>query len=427
MSQQSTMPVLQNHRDDFVRLFLRRERIVGAILNKPDLGRCAARMPIPIIRSAIVAGLLVLCAGALAEAEDGKQVKPDMIALNIIPANPPNEGILFVDHSQANRSGHLGHALVEYEEGKILAFYPNCSGARGGLPWMGPEWAGHNADGWMEYRRSEDGGQTWSEPTVLEYSKSVYDKKQGRSVFSEKAVLASDGSVLLFNLECDISTNTDWNPTFTPTFLRSTDGGRSWEPARKLGDVPARIFAAICVKDTIFVLNRHQNEKLHVLYTSTDNGKTFVKRSQLPFKGRVYGALAVIGNGQLIAYVYNAEDEQRLDYAISQDDGKSWGESQTAFFAKKIRNPQIAAFKGCYIMHGRSGHLGRDIGDLGHLVLYTSKDGLNWDEGRYLRKKSAGNAAYSDNLLVGGGKRLLIQASHAYEHSKANVLHWWLE
>ena len=78
-------------------------------------------------------------------------------------------------------------------------------------------------------------------------------------------------------------------------------------------------------------------------------------------------------------------------------------------------------------MHGRSGHVGRDTGDLGHLVLYTSTDGRNWDEGRYLCKKKAGHAAYSNNLLITGGKRLLIQASYAYEHSKANVVHWWLE
>ena len=96
-------------------------------------------------------------------------------------------------------------------------------------------------------------------------------------------------------------------------------------------------------------------------------------------------------------------------------------------FAKKIRNPQIAAFKGGFVMHGRSGHVGRDTGDLGHLVLYTSTDGRNWDEGRYLCKKKAGHAAYSNNLLITGGKRLLIQASYAYEHSKANVVHWWLE
>jgi hypothetical protein len=421
------MCVPQNHQKDFVRLFSTHERNAAVFVNKPHLGSCVVRKHIPILRSAILSGLIVLCAAALAKAEDANQGEPEIVAFKIMPADTPNEGILFVDHTKANRSGHLGHALVEYAEGKILAFYPSCSGAKGGLRWMGPEWAGHNADGWMEYKRSEDGGQTWSEASVLEYSKSVYDKKQGRSVFSEKAVLAPDGSILLFNLECDISTNTDWNPTFTPTFLRSTDGGKSWEQARKLGDVPARIFAAICVKDTIFVLSLHQKEKLHVLYVSTDNGKTFVKRSQLPFKGRVYGTLAVLGNGHLIAYVYNAEDEQRLDYAISPDFGMSWGESQTTFFAKRIRNPQIAAFKGGYVMHGRSGHLGRDNGDLGHLVLYTSKDGLNWDEGRYLRKKTAGNAAYSNNLLLGGGKRLLIQASHAYEHSKANVLHWWLE
>lgn len=27
----------------------------------------------------------------------------------IIPADPPNEGITFVDHSKTGRSGHLGH------------------------------------------------------------------------------------------------------------------------------------------------------------------------------------------------------------------------------------------------------------------------------------------------------------------------------
>lgn len=34
----------------------------------------------------------------------------------------PPEGNVFVNHEINGRSGHLGHALVEYEEGKILAF-----------------------------------------------------------------------------------------------------------------------------------------------------------------------------------------------------------------------------------------------------------------------------------------------------------------
>ncbi|MEQ2389475.1 hypothetical protein Q5W10_12330 [Waltera intestinalis] len=37
----------------------------------------------------------------------------------------PPEGNVFVNHEIDGRSGHLGHALVEYKEGKILAFYPN--------------------------------------------------------------------------------------------------------------------------------------------------------------------------------------------------------------------------------------------------------------------------------------------------------------
>ena len=56
---------------------------------------------------------------------------------------------------------------------------------------------------------------------------------------------------------------------------------------------------------------------------------------------------------------------------------------------------------------------------------------MNWDTGRYLRMGEAGRGAYSNNLLVSGAdatapKRLLIQASHAYEKHMTNVLHRWL-
>ena len=36
---------------------------------------------------------------------------------------PEEDGIMFVAQSKTNRSSHLGHALVEYAPGKILAFY----------------------------------------------------------------------------------------------------------------------------------------------------------------------------------------------------------------------------------------------------------------------------------------------------------------
>lgn len=65
----------------------------------------------------------------------------------LTPKNLPNDGILFVNHASQGRGGHLGHALVEYAPGKILAFYANCSA-------VDSQWKGHSADGWMEYKRS---------------------------------------------------------------------------------------------------------------------------------------------------------------------------------------------------------------------------------------------------------------------------------
>lgn len=66
----------------------------------------------------------------------------------------------------------------------------------------------------------------------------------------------------------------------------------------------------------------------------------------------------------------------------------------------------------------------------GHFVLYTSRDGIHWDEGRYMQMRTAGLGAYSNNLIVhdpnGGPERLLIQASHAYSVHRTNIYHWWL-
>ena len=80
---------------------------------------------------------------------------------DITPSPLPNDGLMFADLVAKGRSGHLGHALVEYAPGCVLAFYSNCSGVRND---------GHNGFGWMEYRRSLDAGQTWDDPRPLPFS-----------------------------------------------------------------------------------------------------------------------------------------------------------------------------------------------------------------------------------------------------------------
>jgi Neuraminidase (sialidase) len=354
-------------------------------------------------------------------------------AFDIIPPNPPNEGILFVDHSKAGRSGHLGHALVEYEDGKILVFYPNCSDDN----------AGHSGVGWMEFKRSEDGGRTWSEPIVLEYSKRLFDEGAGKgsASVSEKAVRTKDGAIVLFNLVFDISQFASWKPLFIPTYIRSRDGGRTWTKAKELCDQRGRVYDVLYHKDTIMALEFCNDsvetwtgtkpEHVYRLYVSTDGGETFSERSALPFGtyGRGYGTMEVLKDGRIIACVYNIEDEHHLEYVTSADDGYTWSEVQRTSCAKKIRNPQMVAVGDLFFLHGRSGNKGDDSG---HFVLYTSPDGIHWDSGMYLRMQDAGHGAYSNNLVVGKlaqGKRLrlLIQASHAYEQHKTNILHWWID
>ena len=364
--------------------------------------------------------------------------EPAGCTYEVSPKNPPNDGILFVDHSRTGRSGHLGHALVEYQDGKILAFYPNCSDDSGG----------HSAVGWMEYKRSEDGGETWGGRNIVAYSKNLLDAGQAGgasakqlAAFAEKAVLTDKGEIVLFFLVCDISTSKVWSHFQTPTYVISADGGRTWSEAAELGDKRGRVYDARNHNGEILALHFANdntisflgNQKQHVyeLYASGDGGRTFTKRSELPFdtSGKSYGTMGMLDSGSIVVYIYNRNDEQALDYAVSDDGGRTWSAAKTARFRKKIRNPQMVSLNGCYFMHGRSGSLGEEKG---HMVLYSSRDGLVWDDGVYLRKREAGLGAYSNSIVVGSSKghsrkRLLIQASHAYEKNKTNVLHWWLE
>jgi len=353
------------------------------------------------------------------------------VASRITPANPPNEGILFVDHSVNNRSGHLGHALVEYEDGKILAFYPNCS----------DDLDGHSAVGWMEFKRSEDGGKTWGSPQVLSFSKELFEAEEGRTAMAEKAAVTDQGEIILFYLICDISKTALWQPYWIPLFSKSADGGRTWSEPKPVCSTRGRIYDAVYQDGEIRVLHFANDatvswtgtteDHIYELHVSNNGGKTFHKRSVLPFntKNRGYGSLGFLEDDKMIAYVYNRTDEYNLDYITSADGGKTWSEVNTAYFSRKIRNPQFIAFDRKYYMHGRSGAYGEGKG---HMILYRSDDGVNWDNGVYLRMLDTGTGAYSNSIIVGSKndktkKRLLIQASHAYKDNRTNVLHWWLD
>lgn len=357
--------------------------------------------------------------------------------LIIAPAEIPNHGILFADHQKTGRTGHLGHALVEYAPGKLLAFYPNCDPED---PVWNGFWDGHSGFGWMEYRRSEDGGETWSEPVPEPNSKALFDRGIGRTMMCEKAVSPERGRIVLFYVTCDVVTNgRGWEPYYEPCVSISADGGRSFSEARPLVHKPGRIFDA-CFRDgRIYVLLLENpmlpgidwlQEYPYCLYVSDDGGETFSLLSELPFQSTMhcfYGTMEFLPDGSLIVYIYDEKDEYNLKYMVSTDGGMTWGVQRRAFFARKLRNPQMIRLNGRYLMHGRSGNYGNNPKNF---VLYTSQDGTSWDEGRCLCMGEAGYGEYSNNLLVHtpeGRTRVLIQASHAYRNHRTNVLHWWID
>lgn len=51
------------------------------------------------------------------------------------------------------------------------------------------------------------------------------------------------------------------------------------------------------------------------------------------------------------------------------------GAKQALAILQKIRNPQVAILDDQFILHGR------EAGDINAFVLYTSEDGILWDEG----------------------------------------------
>ena len=361
----------------------------------------------------------------------------------VMPEDIPNRGIRFVDHQKQCRSGHGGNCLTECTNGDIVAFYSNVSGE---------QHRGHGTYGWSEYRRSTDGGRTWSEPTVLDYSKRVYEGDEMGSALVFAATTAPDGTLVAF--VSHFAAEGLWVKQATPSVLLSDDHGHTWSEPRPL-DPDATVeevsltFDAVFVRDgKIYIVYMGGSANFcpgpYALYVSADNGATFERRGELRFDPENYYVTAgVLDSGEIIVYAYPYRpgkgvqiNEHDIPYLTSADDGRSWSEVKTTRFAKRIRNPQMSEkIGGWYFLHGRSGSQGATGEEKGNFVLYASRDGVHWDAGTLLYRQTIGGGdCYSANAVVGrhrpdDAERLLIQSSIAYEEGSARVneCHWWVE
>ena len=343
---------------------------------------------------------------------------------------------IYADQEAFGRSGHTGHAMTEFAPGKVLDFNSNTSGKR---------FEGHSNFGWVETRISTDWGRTFDSPKILPYSwDTLLDGQQTISV--EKAVTAPDGSISAFCLRGSQKNEICHQPYDSPTRIRSEDGGLTWSDAEEVSPYPGRIYDAILHDSCIYFLMFCSDasisfcgvgpEDVYRLYRSDDNGKTFREICIVPFpdtNGRGYGNMSVSPCGELIVYAYNLNDEYRMDYIISPDWGKTWKNAGVSYVAKRIRNPQIGILDEQYILHGRAGE---DETGAGAFVIYTSADGVHWDDGKILVEERSA-CFYSNNLVItdpNGKERMLVQYSENYHirepgiwRAQTNVMHMWLE
>lgn len=351
---------------------------------------------------------------------------------SIVPDNLPNSGILHVNHRRNWRSGHGGNCLTECANGDIISFYSNVSGEL---------FNGHGTGGWSEYRRSRDGGRTWREPYILDYSRRAWEGEDLYSALVFGAATAPSGTLIAFLCRFDKDL---WVKKLPPVYLLSHDHGMTWSEPHELDadvEIASLTFDATFVHDgKVFAVFMSGAANMcpgpYTFYMSEDDGENFERRSTLPFHHENYYVTAgVLDGGEIIVYSYpyrkNEEiDEYNMDYVVSSDQGKTWSEVRKAHFAQRIRNPQLSEKIGdLYFIHGRSGSKGDNPGNF---VLYSSEDGINWDQGIVLKKSTPGGDCYSGNTVVGkydpsAPKRLLIQSSVSYQGSRVNECHWWIE
>ena len=308
-----------------------------------------------------------------------------------------------LEHDAPGRNSHGGPVCLEYPNGQIVAWYMNNSD--------------HNLDGWSEYAVSRDGGRSWDMYNRFPYSLDAYLRDLSRPAFVEAGLVTVKGTVVLF-----ISHFEDGERSMSG-FMRSFDQGASWTDYESLdGSFVGYPVGTVVDGGTNYIVldstniekfrNLKQEQKQrtrltgeqlqkvidvlrgpHVLYVSTNDGRTWQKRSTLPLQDeKFYGAVTLMGNGGLLAGAYDSDDEHHFYYCISMDQGRSWSEQRKAYVDKRVRDPELAYLGGRYYLHGRS----RDD----RFVLYQSTDGVNWGSGLIVSSDEEGPDGYSANCRI---------------------------
>ncbi len=319
-----------------------------------------------------------------------------------------------LEHDFPGRNSHGGPVCMEYPNGQIVAFNTNTSD--------------HNNDGWSEYAVSPDGGKTWEKYNKFPYSYESYQKDANSPAFVEEGLVTQNGTVVLFLTH--MRDGGLHSHRAKSSIMRSSDNGSTWTDNEPVdGDFVGYPCAVAVAGNTNYVLF-DSSAGPHVLYASTDDGRSWEKRSTLTLDDdKWYGTMCVMEDGRLLAGAYTEKDEHHFYYCISTDQGRTWSEQERAYVDKMIRDPELAYLGGKYYLHGRSGQLGEGSN---RFVLYQSNDGIEWQSGIIVSGDTLCPDGYSHNCIINQYKddipnELMVQYSIIYDGAHVEEIMAWDE
>ena len=229
--------------------------------------------------------------------------------------------------------------------------------------------------GRLDWIHSEDGGRTWSKPTVVADSK--FDDR------NPAALVTRDGRIIVLYAENNAynekgdynlkyghfslfqTESADGGRTWSPKrpivfegypdssvygqgitlangdllvpwywkgggFLRSTDGGRTWQPPKVIASCSEVAFVETAPGRLLAIARSHEAS---LLLRSADNGETWSKPEPLMPKGIHPATIVKLADGRLFAAFGHRIRPYGIKVAISHDHGRTWNPRHSAFIS----------------------------------------------------------------------------------------------
>ena len=144
------------------------------------------------------------------------------------------------------------------------------------------------------------------------------------------------------------------------------------------------IYVLVFCNDAEYGFCENKPEYQCRIFKSDDADKTFYEHCIVPFPdtiGRGYGNMVFTSEEKLIVYEYNLNDQQYIDYAVSSDCGRTGIKPDNPLWQRKYEIRRWVfwtdnIFYAEELVNQRQG--------MAVFALYTSRDGLTWDEGAYI-------------------------------------------